>query len=92
MHLWFSSWCVNFLLTPGCGGIIRSFADVEWSLVFSGAGVIQRTASISVQQSRLPAGIQWSHVVRNTYYCSSGLDIGSHSARLGRSLQSEVVA
>jgi len=40
VHLWLSSWCVNFLLIPVCGGIIRSFADVEWSLVFSGASVI----------------------------------------------------
>uniref|UniRef100_A0A8B9R3T7 DNA polymerase delta interacting protein 2 n=1 Tax=Anas platyrhynchos TaxID=8839 RepID=A0A8B9R3T7_ANAPL len=48
-----------------------------------GASFIQRTASISVQQSRLPAGIQWSHVVRSTYYCGSGLDVGPHSAQLG---------
>lgn len=69
---------------PVCGGIQRSVADVEWSLlVSSGASFIQRTASISVQQSRLPAGIQWSHVVRSTYYCGSGLDVGPHSAQLG---------
>lgn len=78
---------------PVGGEMLRSVADAEWSLlVFSGASFIQRAAGISVQQSRLPAGIQWSHVVRSTYYCSSGLDIGPHSAELGHGLQSGVMA
>lgn len=84
MDLCFSSRYISFLLIPVCEETLRSVADAEWSLlVFSGASFIQRTAGISVQQSRLPAGIQWSHVVRSTYYCGSGLDIGPHSAELG---------
>lgn len=73
--------------------MLRSVAEAERSLlVFSGASFIQRTAGISIQQSRLPAGIQRSHVVRSTYYCGSGLDVGPHSTELGHSLQSGVIA
>lgn len=71
----------------------RIAADTEWSLLaFTGASSIQRAASISVQQSRLAAGIQWSHVVSSTYYCSSSLDVGPHSTELGCSLKSGVRA
>lgn len=71
--------------------MLRSIADAEGSFVFSGASFIQRTAGVSVQQSRLPAGIQWPHVVRSAYYCSSALAIGP-CAELGCGLQSGVTA
>lgn len=73
---------------PICGRI----ADAQWSFVFSGASFVQRTASISVQQPRLPAGIQWSHVVRSPYCCSSVLGVGPPSSKLGCSLQPGVVS